>query len=294
MENITPIEPVEVNENVNEPVEQEVAEHVEETYKAWKQPAEPSEEEVGRIPYSRFKAANDEKKAAEARADQIEAELRKYRARDEELARIKTPDDIKIGDYTDPDKYLADLVKATKEQAIKEVEERSNARQIQALREAKLNDIANNYTKTMNEAFDRNPEIKEASTFLDKQAEAGRVNADIAYELMIDENAGELIYDICTDQGLLDELLSIGPRGNPTDFLRKLHKMSARIDRDSRYAKADGDDHSNVPVKALDPKSSIKAGIPSQVRGGTGNVTKDPSKMTNEQYKAWRKAGGGR
>lgn len=269
------VEPESVNTDVNTEVNDE---NTQTQFKLWeKKEEEPKETQ---IPYHRFKEVNDEKKAYAAKIEEIEAKLAKYAEREKEIDKIKTPEDIDITKYTDPNEYLKDLTKATKDQAIREVEERFLAREAQKAREEQQRIVVDAYTKNLTEAISRNPEIKYASDALDKYA--SQIHPDIAYELMIDENVGELVYDIATNQELLNEMF----KSNPADFIRKLHKMSAKIDRATRYGSGDNSsstDTTNVPVAI--PK---KTGLPTQVRGGAG-ASRDPykeaAKLTNAEYR---------
>ena len=106
---------------------------------------------------------------------------------------------------------------------------------------------------------------------------------------MIDENVGELIYDITTNQELLNELF----KGNPVDFIRKLHKMSAKIDREARYGGANKtsiSEESSIEVpKALDRSAQIKLAIPAQVKS-TPKYVKDVAKMSMSEYREYRKS----
>lgn len=122
--------------------------------------------------------------------------------------------------------------------------------------------------------------------------ETGRtLHGDLAYELMIDENAGELIYDIVTDENLLKELFE----SNPKDMIRKIHKMSAKIDREARKSQSASTQPSKsqepavkmAEVKAMPKKMDTPVKIKSDVTGGKI----DPSKMTTAEYKRYMKNG---
>lgn len=261
----------------------EVVEQTPEPFKAWKKPAseEPKEQH---IPYSRFKEVNDERKTYAAKLDEYEAQLAEYRAREQRIEEIKDPDDINIDDYpNDPQGYLkardnALLHKAEKTWERKQLDE-ARARTAQD----HLNTMAQNYAKNLQESFTRNPEIEEASRYLDTIAK--QIHPSIAYELMIDENIGELSYDIATDQTLLDEMLAAS-KGNPTDFIRKLHKMSAKIDRAVRYATNDGNTSTPLSApKALDRKAQIMESIPARIKATSASPTKDLGKMSPSEYR---------
>lgn len=265
-----------VNDSEVESSESTEAVEKEQKFKPWTIKKEKETED--HIPYSRFREVNEERKAYASRLEKLEADLAKYTEREKVLEKIKGPEDIDIANYTDPNEYLKDLTKATKEQAIREVEERFLAREQEKIREQRQKEIVSQYESNMAKAIEHNPEVKEAAAFLDQYAK--NIHPDIAYELLMDENVGELIYNITTDQDLLRELF----KGNPTDFIRKLHKMSAKIDRGSSTPAQVKNKEVEVPA-AL--KKDIAKGIPAQVKG-SNRATKDPSKMTMAEYRAWR------
>lgn len=263
----------EVNDNPTpEPEKQE--------FKPWK---ERKAAEDNRIPYSRFQEVNEERKTYQTKAQELEAELAEYRKEKQRLSEIKSHKDIKIEDYESPEAYIDAKVEAairegsqkTREELTREQQEKEIAAQQEA--------IGQSFSKTLSEAIQRNPEIRDATDHLNKFAD--QINPYILHELMIDENAGELIYDITTNRELWAELF----QGNPADFIRKMHKMSARIDRESRYAPKEGSATSAVP-QHLERKAQIAAGLPTQLRG-SAKPTKDPSKMGMSEYREWVAAG---
>jgi hypothetical protein len=247
----------------------------------------PAEKPDNRIPYERFHEVNLKANTYKAQVEERDARIHAYEEREAKLSAIKSPDDIKMGDYTDADLYLRDRDKANAAAVLRQFEDAQAQKERDRLVGQHQAQLVQTYEKNLGEAFKRNPEIKEASDFIDRLASEHNLkpHPDIAYELMIDENLGELLFDIATNQELLTEMY----RGNPNDFIRKLHKMSARIDREARYATkapvADGGD----PVVALDvQKKAIGAAIPTQVSGGSATVRKDPGKMSNAEYRVWR------
>lgn len=284
MENTAPVAEAPVESPVESQVESSEVETpaVPEKFRVWehdKSDSEPPKEQS--IPYSRFREVNEERKAYEAQLRAYEERLAKYDAREAELAAIKSPEDIKPDDYDTPEEYIRAMQRATKEQAVREVEERFNQRQRDAVIAQQHQVFAQNYLKNMSAAVERNPEIAQASAWLDKYAE--HLPAEIAHELMIDENVGELIYDITTNQELLTRMF----KGNPKDFIRDLHKMSARIDREARYAASGAGD--NLPEAALkvSRRSEISSAIPSQVKASTRGQ-KSIYQMSTAEYRAWK------
>ena len=246
----------------------------------------PSEKQDNRIPYDRFHEVNLEKNTYKKERDEAKAELEAFRVREAKLAEIKSPDDIKISDYTDPDLYLRDRDKANAAAILRQFEEAQTQKEQGRLIAQHQAQLVQTYERNLGEAIKRDPEIKEASDLINRLADEYNLkpHPDIAYELMIDENLGELLFDITTNHELLTEMY----RGNPQDFIRKLHKMSARIDREARYApKAIAGDDAD-PVTALDvQKKAIDASIPVQVSGGSVASRKDPGKKSNAEYRQW-------
>ena len=247
----------------------------------------PAEKPDNRIPYERFHEVNLEKNTYKTELEQARSRLKEFEERESKLSAIKSPDDIKMGDYTDADLYLRDRDKANAAAVLRQFEDAQTQKERDRLAGQHQAQLVQTYEKNLSEAFKRNPEIKEASDFIDRLATEHNLkpHPDIAYELMIDENLGELLFDIATNQELLTEMY----RGNPNDFIRKLHKMSARIDREARYApKAPAGDDAD-PVTALDvQRKAIDAAIPVQVSGGSVAAKKDPGKMSNAEYRVWR------
>lgn len=279
------VAPIEGQEGAPTPKPEEKTE----SFRPWKE--NPPEED--RVPYSRFREVNQERKDLAARAAAAEAKLREIEQREADLAKIKSPADIKIEDFQDPNEYLAAREKAVKAEALREFQELQNQRDRERVQRQQQQVFLETYQKNLNEAIQRNPEIREAEAFINRLAtEHGlHVHPDIAYELGIDENLGELLFDIATDKALLNEMYT----GNPADFVRKLHKMSAKIDREARYGKKPGaeggEEGAGRQAPELEPlakaKQEIDAAIPTQVRGGTPVVRKDPGKMSNAEYRQW-------
>lgn len=237
-------------------------------YRAWETEEAKEKELPQHIPYNRFKEVNDERKTYLTRLEEAESKLAQYQEREEQVKKIKSPDDIKIENYTDPALYLKDLTEATKYQAVLEVEERQRERDRQKAIDDKVKATNNLFTTNVNEAVKRNPDIKNAHAWFDKVAD--NIHPVVAYELMIDENVGELMYDIATNQDLVNEMFT----SDPQSFIRKLHKMSARINREERYSgerPTERDPNRTTTPRALDKREQIRSSIPSTVRTSGSN-----------------------
>lgn len=243
-----------------------------EEFKPWKKVAEKKEPEV--IPYQRFKEINDERKAYQSKLEEYEKELSELKSAKEKIEKIKGPEDINIGDYDDVDSYMKDVIEATKRAAVADVERNYQEREIQRVREAQSAEIVSNFQKNVEESIKFNPEIKEAVSFIDNYAD--QLDPRIAKELLLDENAGEVIYDIVTNQDLLTKLF----KGDTDDVIRLIHKMSAKIDKGSRTVKEVED--REVPVALV--KETLR---PKTFKSESKSTTKDPEKMSISEYRKY-------
>ena len=267
------------SESEEQPAEQKPA------FKAW----ERARQKPTHIPYERFHEVNSEKVALRSELEQTRARLAELEAKSTEIAKVVEPEDLDPADFASAAEYLAARDKALLAKAHQTWEQSQAERQQQQAMQQHINAVGQTFTKNVTEAIARNPEIAEAKEFFD--AYAAQLHPTIAYELMIDENVGELMYDIATDQDLLAQVF----RGNPADVVRMLHKMSAKIDRDARYGKPTGDD---MPVRqpAAVPQAlqrdSIAAAVPTSVRpthkGAPVNIYKHAGQMSLKEYEAAR------
>lgn len=300
----TPVEQIEVPDNTT-PVADTAAndtagsaENVEQKqeeapakFKPWEKKEEPEDKQEKRmpaIPYDRFREVNEERKAYQAQLAQYEQELAQYREKQEQLARIKTPADIKLEDYDDVEKYLADRDEAIKQAAMTDIETRFMQREQARLEQAQNEAIVDRFAKNVEEATKYNPDIAQAVGFLDQHAH--NLHPAVARELLIDENAAEVIHDIVTNQELLTKLF----RGSPDDAVRMINRLSAKIDVASRrQAPASKQDvEVEVPTALTTTAKAAPKGIPVTVKGGTAKVTtKDISKMSKEEYRAFKANG---
>jgi hypothetical protein len=239
------------------------------------------------IPYDRFREVNEEKKAYQAQLAEYEKELATYRSRQEQLAQIKTPADIKIEDYDDVEKYLADRDEAIKAATVADIESRFQQREIARLEQQQNEAIIDRFGKNVEEAVKYNPDIAQAVGFLDQHAD--KLHPAVARELLVDENAAEVIHDIVTNQELLTKLF----RGTPDDAVRMINRLSAKIDVAARRQTASSAGGNDVPVPAALTTTAKVApkGIPVTVKGGGKATTKDIAKMNKEEYRAFKQNG---
>lgn len=277
--------PVDVDTNTEVADTAPVAE-VKEKFEPWKIKAESKTPES--IPYERFKEINDERKAYQSKLEEYEAKIAAIESEKQKLAKIKGPEDINIADYDDVDTYMKDVIEATKRTAVAEVERNYQEREMRRVEEAKSAEIVNKFQSNVSEAAKYNPDVENAVKFLDTYAES--INPRIARELLIDDNAGDLIHDIVTDQVLLNKLF----KGDVDDFIRTIHKMSAKMDITARRAGgasvAATKDASIAVPEALTKKPVV--GIPVTAKSSSKAPVKDPAKMSQSEYNAWRDNGG--
>ena len=78
-------------------------------------------------------------------------------------------------------------------------------------------------------------------------------------------------------------------------YLSKNPKVVQRLNEMQPFAAAREIGKLEASVSSATPKTATKAPAPVEpLRGGTSPPTKDPEKMNFEEYRAWRKSGGGR
>lgn len=253
-------------------------------FRAWEEDGkeEASQQEKGKIPYSRFKEVNDERVAHQTRVSELEVELSRFRTRSEELDKIKPPDDIKPEDFKTPQEFLKARDEALKNAAIKEVEDRFIARETQRLEAERNAQIMGRFEKNVEEVSKENPEILQAVAYLDKHAH--NLHPAIARELLEDENAAKVIHAIATNQEALTKLF----RGSPQDAIRLIHKTSARLEAAPAAASTPAQEQGSA---ASVPAALKPGGVPVTVKGGAKVPTKDVSKMSQKEYRAFKANG---
>lgn len=250
-------------------------------FRAWELPEPEAPPEPSQIPYSRFREVNDERKALQTQLAEYEAKLADLQARQEKLDQIKDPDDINIEDYDDPKEYLKARDAAIKAAAVKEVEERWIARETEKARREHLQNIHANFTRNVEEAVKRNPEIRNAVDFMDKHGE--RLHPAVAHELLTDPNVGELSLAITTNPNLLRAVFS----ANPQDVVRAIQRLSGRIDAMKMHEARSAEPSAPDSDARKDAAAVLQAAIPTALRPAPAAARKDPSKMTSAEYRRY-------
>lgn len=274
------------NEVVAPEASVEVAENVEEQKKP--EIERPWKTKVESIPYDRFKEVNDERKSYRDRAAELEARIR---AMEEAASKNKLPE-IKSVDDIDPNSFKNDKgeldylawLKAREEFVQKETlkrfredaEKERNAERAQEFERR----ISHDFNTKMQESAKTNPEIVEAinwfgNTFADK------LSPSIRYAMVTDENGPDLIYHLATDgQDIMQQIA----RGDEIGAIKAMAKWSAKFTRSEvkEEAKKEEDPFAERYVK----KPVVTATNLPAAKGST----KDPNKMTMDEYRKWRAA----
>lgn len=271
----------EIIENTSEevvdivPVENEVTtndteEQVKEEYKPWKEKKVPET-----IPYNRFSEVNAQKKAAEERAQELERELAQYKETKDNIKKYKTPKDVKIDEFEDLDKFFETrdeiVINNTIERYKQELEIENEKKRTQEIQDKILNELSSKLQK----AVEKNPEIKHAVEYIDKFA--AYLPPETRYALVTEDNPGEVMYEIATTPGLLEQLMKM----HYVDAGRKIAKMSAKYDNIQ--------EEKVIDIPKVMPMKTGTPNIKSNVSSGKIQYRDD---MSVKEYKAWAKQQG--
>lgn len=217
-------------------------------------PMEPSEPKgVGK----RLKELTDARRAAEARADAL---LRLLEQRGEVKAEPKAPDKpktLKDFDY-DESAYTSHLMEAARQDAVEAARaEASKWRDEQAQTQSRqtFESRAKAFAKEhsdFHEVFNESTPVSQAMAEVITQSEQG---AEVAYFLGNNPDIARQIYDL-----------------SPQAAAREIGRIEARLEYQKSQPK---------PVsKAPEPAPTIEGAEP-------GNVEKDPSKMSDPEFRKW-------
>ena len=278
----------EVVENVNEVENVNGNEHTEskERELPWKK-----KEEEQKIPYSRFREVNEEKASLRDKLTQTEAELNRYREREQQVTKVAEPTDLNIDDFPDIESYLRAFQELVINKAQIKFQADLETREAEKAHQRAINERDTNFVANVHEAAKYNPEIINAVDYFANILAKSPIHPAIENEIMLDEHAGELIYEITTDPELMKELYT----SDPAVFVRKLLKMSAKITRDE--AKAQGTNNTptlrNTGIAQTQSKlAQLKATIPTSVRptvtGSSRSLATVASKGTMADYRKAR------
>jgi len=260
--------PVVSDNETNEPETKVEAEKKPEVEKPWKQ------KKPDAIPYDRFKEVNDRAKEYEAKVREYEAKVRAYeeaQAKANSAPVIKEIDDIKIEDYDTAQDWLKAREKFLQEKTIEQFEQRQLAKQQEAQARQREEALANTFNERLAKSVAIDPEIGEAVEWF-ANTYASRLPVQIRYAIVSDENAPELIKHMAEDNTIMQTIMD----GNHLDAIRMMSKWSAKFTRE------EAKEPSNEVVEEKKPLV-----VPKTIKASTTS-SKDPNKMSKEEYRAWR------
>ena len=246
---------------------QEQPEVVEQPFRAWE--LKPKESAAKHVPYDRFSEVLSERDLHAKRSQELEAEIAKIRT---QATSRKSVEAIRIEDFTDPVDYIQALTDAKVEARIEQERDQIRQEREKEQRAREFEVEKETYQRNLLESFKRNPEYQQAAAAIDQYS--AYIHPQIARELIKDENVGELFHKIATDKDLFNEMFS----GNPEDFIRKIHKISARITREEPT------ESELIPART---KDVVRQTIPTPVRPVSGKPTRDPEKMSLAEYRKY-------
>lgn len=270
------------NEIENEEVEVEV-ELAEDSETQEKKPeAKPEriwnkKEDEAKIPAARFSEVNNQRKEAEAKAARLEQELAQYRTRQDELAKIKSPADIKPENYKTVEEYLAARDEAVIAQASVNAEKRFVEREQKRIAEEQHTNRMNKFESNYNEAIKANPEIADAINWMNENV-AQHMHPQVALELLEEDLGPEIIFEFMTDKDKLNMLVN-----DPYKAIREIHRLGAKLTREAK-AEAKADEKKPVNLKPM--QTQAKPAAPAKVKGKTV-VRKSVDDMTQSEYEAY-------
>lgn len=229
--------------------------------------------ESDKIPYSRFREVNDEKRLYKEKVEQYEKELAELR---EKVApkkkEIEDPDELDPNDFETVKDYLKARDKVQEEKIQKAFIERMENTKRQKEAEDYQKSIISKFQENVTEAAKHNPEVIDAIQYIEGFAD--KINPHIRRALLTDDNAADLCYEIATNRDLLKLVIE----GDPIDAVRAMTRWSAKFTRSEAS-----------PTNIVEEKlTDIKAMIPKTVKGTISNGKKDPAKMSMSEYKKWR------
>jgi hypothetical protein len=247
-------------------------------YRAWDKQEEGEKKVAKNVSYDRFREINEERKAAESKLAEYETKLKKYEEREAQVKAITDPDDLDINDFDTPQAYLKEMNRLTKEKAIAETEERFAKREAEKAQEQYRVQVLTKFNENISRDAKSNPDVMDAVKWMDKNA--GAIDDRIKEELLFADNAGELAYRIATDENLVKEMFN----GDPKAFIRKMIKLSAKIEAE-RENGSDDDEQDEAPVRRKVPEAFVpKSKATLSVRTKSGG-SREPK--TYAEYVKW-------
>lgn len=229
--------------------------------------------ESDKIPYSRFREVNDEKRLYKEKVEQYEKELAELRDKvTPKKKEIEDPDELDPNDFETVKDYLKARDRVQEEKIQKAFIERMENTKRQKEAEEYQKSIVSKFQDNVSEAAKYNPEVVDAIQYIEGFAE--KINPHVRRAMLTDDNAADLCYEIATNKDLLKLVIN----GDPIDAVRAMTKWSAKFTRSETESS----------IEKIEPLSDIKAMIPKTVKGTISSGKKDPNKMSMSEYKKWR------
>lgn len=221
-----------VSENESEIVEKE-------EYKPWKKKPD-------HVPYNRFSEVITEKNKLKEDYERLQKEIESYKNVSEKVKTIDNIEDLDITQFEDIKDYQKALANVIKKEFERENERKEYERNIV---EAE-NKILSTFNQSIERAAKSNPEIKEAVEYLGQYS--NHIRPEIRYALLTDEYGPEVIYEIATTPGLLQEIVTM----NPLDAARKITKISTKYERQSSE-NVENNMSNNIPKSMPKPTPKV-------------------------------------
>lgn len=259
-------------ESTDENEEVVVEEPKKEEFKPWKEKKVPET-----IPYSRFSEIVAEKNAYADRIRENELKLAEYEKINQKVSKVNSIDELDINNFEDIKEYNKAFAEVMRREIQQENEKIAEQKRIQDIETKIMTEFSNRISK----ASEKNSEIGEAAEYIGQFAQ--HIPAQTRYALLVDENSPEVMYEIATTPGLLQDLVKM----NPIDATRKIARMSAKYDgkEDVVVPKSMPKQVANIPSQmSVKPKA---AGTPNVRAEGTGG-SRFSENMSMSEYRKLR------
>lgn len=238
-------------------------------------PWKKEDKESNSIPASRFSEVNNQRKEAEAKAERLERELAQYREKQEQLSKVKSPNDIKPENYKTVEEYLSARDEAVIAAASADAEKRYVEREQKRIQEEQNNARVKRFEDNYNQAIKSNPEVEDAVAYLNGFAD--RLHPQVALELLEEDLGPEIIFAMVTDKDKMNMLIN-----DPQKAIREIHRLGAKLIREAKEETRSVT--KQAPIKPMQVQA--KAAIPAKVKSKTV-VRKSIDDMSQTEYEAY-------
>lgn len=225
---------------------------------------------------TRTQARREARKEADRRRAEEQAETaRRLAEREASLARIRAAAagvaEPKASDFTDPNDYLVAKLAHQSARVATEFREKEVAGEIDGIKRAQVEasraamlDKSRAFAEAIPEARQARPDFDAA---LAVASDPAIVSQALSEAILDSEAAHDLAYHLGKNPALARTLSAM----NPVQQARELGRLEASLAAPKPQS------------RAPDPITPVKA---------TATASKDPSRMTADEYDAWRRAGG--